>query len=333
MGENRKCLYVEKDSTCDKVTRQILFKTMDDLPDEWVRIQVEYSSLNYKDALCAEGHPGVAKTLPIVPGIDAAGKIVATNTPLFATGDAVMVFHAQFGTECDGGYSTLVDVPAEWVYRIPESLDSRSVMTIGTGGFTAAQCVDELQRHRVLPESGEIIVSGATGGVGIFAIGILAKLGYRVVASTGKPEQVGWLKSLGASEVVGREQLNDETKRPLLAGKWAGAVDTVGGNTLATILRSTRPFGCVTACGLVGGPNFEISVYPFILRGVALQGIDTAGIEREYRQEVWNRIAQDWALERLAELAIEVDLEGLDAKIGEILAGKIAGRVIVKMDS
>ncbi len=335
---NNQCLLVESatvpsgsDTERGETKRSLVSLPLEPLKRDNVRIEVAWSSLNYKDALCASGHPGVARTLPIVPGIDAAGRVVESNCDKLATGQSVTVFHAEFGTASHGGYRQFIEVPSDWVYPIPDSISPRQAMIIGTAGFTAAQCVDELQKHSIEPDDGEVVVSGATGGVGIFAVMLLAKLGYRVVASTGKPERSSWLKSLGATEVIGREELNDTSERTLLKGRWAGAVDTVGGNTLATILRSTNAHGCVTACGLVGGTDFSISVYPFILRGVTLQGIDTALISREYRAGLWQRLGSDWKLDNLDELATEVSLGGLEEKIEMILNGKVAGRVVVKL--
>ena len=326
-----KCLYVEKVAKDGPAVRSIRTLPLDEIGADWVRIKVDYSSLNYKDALCATGHPGVARNLPIVPGIDAAGRVIHSNSNRFKTGDLVMVFHAAFGTADNGGMSEYIDVPDEWIFPIPQPLDSRTAMIIGTAGFTAAQCIDELQKHNIQPGDGEVAVTGATGGVGIIAVSMLAKLGYTVVASTGKPEQFDRLKELGATAVVGREEFDDTTDRPLLKGRWAGAIDTVGGNTLPTILRSTRQQGCVTACGLVGGSDLNMTVYPFILRGVTLQGIDTAGISPEYRSQIWQKIANEWMIGCLEELAIETNLENIETKIEEILAGKIAGRVVVKI--
>lgn len=309
--------------------RELRDVDLEPLADDRVRVGVKYSSLNYKDALCSTGHPGVARNLPLVPGIDAAGTVVQSNSAEVETGSEVMIFHADFGTKVNGGYAQFVDVPSQYVYSLPSGLNHRDAMIIGTAGFTAAQSVDELVKHGVVPDSGPVVVSGATGGVGIMSVKILAKLGYTVVASTGKAERHEMLKQLGASEVIDRAAINDSSDTPLLKGKWAGAVDTVGGNTLATILRTTKLHGCVTACGLVGGTDLAMSVYPFILRGVTLQGIDTANIERDYRQSLWQRLAGDWKLEHLEALATEVSLENLDESIASILEGAIAGRVVV----
>jgi acrylyl-CoA reductase (NADPH) len=325
-----RCLLAEKDSSGNTVAA-VAERTLGAADEQQVTIRVAYSSLNYKDALAATGHPGVARKLPLVPGIDAAGTIVATNSARFQIGAEVLVFAPSFGTEFDGGFSEFVVVPEAWVYELPSGLSLLEAMSIGTGGFTAAQCVDELIRHGITPSQGEIVVTGATGGVGIYAVKLLARLGYRATASTGKPQLAEWLRQHGAVEVISRSDLDDRTQRPLLSARWAGAVDTVGGNTLATILRATKPYGCVTACGLVGGADLPLTVYPFILRGITLQGIDTAGITPEYRGRLWQRLAGDWRLGDLEKISYVVPLDGLTEEIARILRGEVAGRVVVKL--
>lgn len=324
-----RALVVEKRD--GEVRREVRDLEAPDLMPGFVKVRVQWSSLNYKDALAATGHPGVARSLPLIPGIDVAGVVEDPGDTPWQAGQPVMVFHPKLGTEVNGGYAEFVVVPQDWVYEIPDGLDTRTAMIYGTAGFTAAQSIDQLRFHKVKPESGPIVVTGSTGGVGVFAVMMLARLGYEVVAVSGKPERFDWLRSLGANEVVGREAVDDRSDRPLLSGRWAGAVDTVGGNILATVLRSTKPHGCVTACGLVAGHELNMTVYPFILRGVTLQGIDSAGVSREYRSQLWNMIATEYAVSQLDELAIETDLEHLGEQIDRILAGKIAGRVIVKV--
>ncbi len=325
-----RCLVVAKNE--ENVSCDLLTRSPSQLGEGAVTVRISHSSLNYKDALACAGHSGVAKSLPLVPGIDAAGTVIESKDPQFVTGDSVMIFHAKFGTELDGGYSQLARVPADWVYSIPAPLTPVTAMGIGTAGFTAAQCVDQLIRHGVRPDSGPVVVSGSTGGVGIFAVKLLARLGYTVVASTGKSDRASWLRENGAAEVISREDLNDESQRPLLKGRFAGGVDTVGSNTLSTILRSTQIGGCVTACGLAGGADLPISVYPFILRGVALQGVDTANIAPEYRRELWGKLAGDWLLDGLEELNEIVALSELQEKVKQILAGQVAGRTVVEID-
>ena len=305
--------------------------TRSDSKEPTVRIRVLFSSLNYKDGLALNGHPGVAKSLPLIPGIDAAGEVIESESDSVAVGDKVLVFHAKFGTLLYGAYSEEIVVPESWVYACPSTLSLRDSMIIGTAGFTAAQCLEELQRHDITPDQGEIVVSGATGGVGVFAVKFLSSQGYRVVASTGKLEQAGWLKEQGAESVIDRESLVDTSGRPLLKSRWAGAVDTVGGDTLASIIRGTKGFGCVTACGLVGGTELVTTVYPYILRGVTLQGIDTANISRERRMSIWQKISTTWKLDHLDQIASEVPLSELASAAKQIMGGQIKGRVVVKV--
>ena len=333
------CWKVEKsgEETAYALTTTTREELSRDLDHRWnssekrVRIRVHYSSLNYKDGLAMNGHPGVASELPLIPGIDAAGEVLDTGTDKFSVGDEVLVFHANFGTACHGAYAEEIVVPESWVYHCPAPLSLRDAMTLGTAGFTAAQCVQELQRHAIETDDGEIVVSGATGGVGVFAVKILAKLGYRVVASTGKTERTDWLMQQGANEVIDRETLNDTSGRPLLKSRWAGAVDTVGGNTLSSIIRATRGFGCVTACGLVGGSQLETTVYPYILRGVTLQGVDTANISYQRRSQIWEKLATEWKLDNLSDLATEISLAELPDAVGKIMSGQVTGRTLVRV--
>ena len=323
------CLYVTQND--GQVQRAIRELQRDDLPAGDVTIQVAFSSLNYKDALAATGHPGVARTFPLVPGIDAAGVVVASSTERFAVGQKVILGNPKFGTEAWGGYSQLIRVPQDWLISLPPAMSMFDAMALGTAGFTAAQCVEALIFHGATPGGGEIVVSGATGGVGILAVMLLAKLGFQVVVSTGKPDRAAWLMQLGAARVIDRESINDKSQRPLLSAVWQGAVDTVGGNTLATILRATKFGGCVTACGLVGGFDLPVTVYPFILRGVILNGIDSGNISSDQRARIWNRLAGEWRLENLASISTTVGLASLNQKVDEILAGKIVGRTVVDL--
>ncbi len=324
-----RCLYVEKND--GKVICGIRELPRDKLPACDVTVEVAYSSLNYKDALAATGHPGVARTFPLIPGIDAAGVVVESSSQRFAVGQKVLLGHAKFGTEAWGGFSQLVRVPADWLVEIPSPLTMFDAMALGTAGFTAAQSVEALIAHGATPDGGEVVVSGATGGVGILSVMLLAKLGFQVVASTGKPDRAKWLRNLGAARVIDRQTINDTTQRPLLASTWQGAVDTVGGNTLGTIIRATKIGGCVTACGLVGGHDLPITVYPFILRGVILNGIDSGNMTCEQRTKIWGHLSSDWRLENLASISTTVGLSGLAQKIDEILAGKIIGRTVVEL--
>ena len=301
-----------------------------DLAEGEILIETQYSSLNYKDALAATGHPGVARNFPHVPGIDCVGKVIASNSDSVDVGSYRIVGHAEFGTSQHGGWSQLVKVPSTWTIALPENLSAQSAIKYGTAGFTAAGCVQALLHENLSPEDGEVVVTGATGGVGIFSVILLAKLGFEVVASTGKPEKTEMLKSLGATRVVTRDDVNITQDRPLLSATWAGGVDTVGGNTLGTVLRATKIGGAVAACGVVAGAELPITVYPFILRGVALRGIDSANTSSQNRTLLWNKIADDWSVELPEELYKEVTLTEMDTEVANILAGKIAGRVVLR---
>jgi putative YhdH/YhfP family quinone oxidoreductase len=326
-----RCYLVEK-GPGDVVRAGITRRPMEELPPGDVLIRVAYSSLNYKDALAATGRPGVARSFPHVPGIDAAGEVVESSSGACKPGDSVLVTGYELGAGRWGGWSEFVRVPADWVVPLPAGLSLEDAMRLGTAGFTAALSIDSLQRHDVTPSSGEVLVTGATGGVGCLAVAILAKLGYRVVASTGKEDRHDWLKRLGAARVVSRQDVDVRGGNPLLKGIWAGAVDTVGGNTLATVLRSMQVGGCVAACGLVGGASLETTVFPFILRGVTLCGVDTAWFRRERRIALWNRLAADWKIDRLADISTTVGLADVDEPVRRILAGEIVGRTVVRIN-
>lgn len=329
-NQSLRCFLVDKVN--DTISSSIVARDHSDLPAGDVTIRVRYSAINYKDALAVTGHAGVALQLPLVPGIDAVGTICESTGPDWQVGQRVIVKGADFGTRTWGGWSNLVRVPSAWCYEIPDGLDDLQAVTLGTAGFTAAQCVEQLIKHDVRPDSGPIVVTGSTGGVGIFATMILGKLGYQVVASTGKQQQADWLKKHGATDVISRDEVDDRSGRPLLSSRWAGAVDTVGGNTLATILRQTRLRGCVTACGLVAGNKLEMTVFPFILRGVTLQGIDSANTTRQVSERMWNLLATDFRLANPHELASIISLEGAQERVAAVLAGKVTGRTIIDLN-
>lgn len=316
-----------------KFRGEVTERTIDDLPTGDVLVRVAFSSLNYKDALSATGHPGVTREFPHVPGIDAAGTVVESRSPDWRPGDEVIVTSYDLGQNTWGGYAQYVRVPAGWVVRKPPGLSLRESMILGTAGFTAGLSLWALAEHGVRAGDGEVLVTGASGGVGSLAVALLAKAGYRAVASTGKDTAHDLLKRLGASGVVGRDEVDDASAKPLLAERWAGAIDTVGGRTLATIVRSLRRGGAVAACGLVGGADLPLTVYPFILRGAQLIGIDSAECPYDRRVAVWQRLADEWKLDKLQDLAIEVTLDGLGPEIEKILHGQITGRVLVSLAS
>jgi len=328
MAEQFKAMIVEKQP--DKTfTRRIGKRSISELPEGPLLIKVQYSSLNYKDALSATGNPGVSRNFPHTPGIDAAGVVVEDASGTFKAGDQVVVTGWDLGMNTAGGYGEYIRIPAEWAIALPAGLTLRESMILGTAGFTAGLSVKALA-EKVSPEAGEILVTGATGGVGSVAVAILAKAGYRVVAVTGKAGQAEFLKSLGANEVVSRETIMENADRPMMKERWAGAVDVVGGEMLAAVLKSTRYGGTVTCCGLVGSPELPVNVFPFILRGVSLLGIDSVQNPADQRLPVWKKLAGEWKVD-LEALVSEVTVEGLEESIQSILKGGLRGRVLVKL--
>ena len=310
--------------------RSVIERNVEDLPEGDVLIDVQYSSLNYKDALSATGNPGVTRVFPHTPGIDAAGSVLASTDTRFAEGDAVVVIGFDLGMNTSGGFAERIRVPANWVVKLPEGLTARESMLIGTAGFTAAECVQKLEQAGMTPDSGPILVTGATGGVGSVAVKLLATLGYEVAAVTGKPEQHDWLRSLGASELLTREAAAEGAEKPLLAERWGGVVDTVGGDILFNGVKSLR-YGCsLAACGLVAAPQFGASVLPFILRHVNLLGIDSVQLPLPQKTQIWSRLATDWKLD-LSELEETLSLHDLSAAIDRILAGQMVGRGLVDL--
>jgi putative YhdH/YhfP family quinone oxidoreductase len=319
---------VRKDAD-GRVVARVERLTVGDLPAGEVLIRVAYSSLNYKDALASQGHPGVVRTLPHVPGIDCAGTVEESTSPEYRQGDQVIITGYDLGAGHWGGYAQFARVPAEWIVPLPSGLTLRETMIYGTAGFTAAQCVAAIIARGIEPDRGPVVVTGSTGGVGSIAVAILAKLGYEVEAVTGKSDQHEWLRKLGARTILGRNEVSDDSDRPLLRSRWAAGVDTVGGKPLATILRSTAHRGCVAACGLVAGTDVPLTIYPFILRGVMLAGIDSANCPRPERLEMWQKLAGAWRVTQLDSIVDEITLDELPDRIQKILAGQIVGRTVV----
>lgn len=332
MEETFKALWITEQSD-QSFARQIARRNIDSLPPGEVLIRVHYSSLNYKDALSASGNRGVTRNYPHTPGIDAAGVVAESQSPAFKAGDPVLVTGYDLGMNTSGGFAEYIRVPVGWVVPLPNGLSLRESMIYGTAGFTAALSVHQLQKHDIKPESGKIVVTGATGGVGSVAVGILAKAGYEVAAVTGKPEAGDFLRGLGAGEVIGREEVDDQSGKPFLKARFAGAVDTVGGNILATLLKSLHYGGIATCCGLVQSPQLNTTVFPFILRSVSLIGIDSVQCSQEVRRLVWNKLAADWKLEQLDGLSRECTLDELPERIDLILKGKLKGRTVVRLAS
>ena len=315
----------------DQVTGKVDTLSPSQLPAGEVTVAVEYSSLNYKDGLAATGQGGIVRTYPHVPGVDAAGTVVESQSQAFVPGERVIITGYDLGVGAYGGYAEYVRVPAAWVVKAPETLSNFEAMALGTAGFTAAMCVLAMEHNGTRPEHGPVLVTGATGGVGSIAVDILAQKGYAVTASTGKADQHDFLRHLGASQILSREavSLTDVKPRPLLKSTWAGAVDTVGGATLSFILRTTQYGGNIALCGLVGGHDFAGTVIPFLLRGVNLLGIDSVMCPMPYRQSLWQRLATDLKPPHLAQIARVITLRELPQALDDILHGRMQGRLLV----
>ena len=326
-----KALVVEETDE-KKYTRQILEKTIDDLPPGDVVVEVHYSSLNYKDALSASGNKGVTRSYPHTPGIDAAGVVVESTDSAFKPDDKVIVTSYDLGMNTAGGYGQYIRVPGQWVVPMPQGLTSREAMCYGTAGFTAALSVYQLTVHgSILPEQGEVLVSGATGGVGSIAVAILSKLGYTVAAVNGLVDESEYLKEIGAQRIISIEEATDQSGRPLLKSRWAGSIDTVGGDILATTIKSVDANGVVTTCGNVASPELPINVFPFILRGVSLLGIDSQNCPMPNRLKTWEKLAGEWKIPLMETVVEEISLADLDRAIDRMLQGKHKGRAVVNM--
>ncbi|MEC9491916.1 YhdH/YhfP family quinone oxidoreductase [Flexistipes sp.] len=329
MSEKFKAMVISKQE--DKFIREIKEKSIEELPEGDVLIKVHYSSLNFKDALSAIGNKGVTRNFPHTPGIDAAGIIQDSKDSTFKEGDEVLVTGFDLGMETDGGFGQFIRVPAEWVVKLPEGLSLRESMIFGTAGFTAGLSVFALAENNTTPEDGEVLVTGSTGGVGSMAIAILSQAGYDPVAVTGKKEKEDFLKELGAIRVISREEADDQSGKPMLKGVWGGAVDTVGGNILATAIKSTKYSGTVTTCGLTQSTEFTSSVFPFILRGVKLIGIDSVQLPMDRRLPVWDKLANEWKPDSFETLTNEIGLEEVSDNIDLILKGKLTGRTLINL--
>ena len=320
------------DKQDDRVEGRTDSLSLEDLPAGEVTIKVSYSSLNYKDGLACTGRGGVVRNYPHVPGVDAAGTVIASESADVAVGERVVVTGYDFGVGSYGGYAEYARVPAAWVARTPDGLTDYEAMALGTAGFTAAMCLLAMERNGAAPDQGPLLVTGATGGVGSLAVDILNQQGYSVAASTGKPEQHDLLREIGAGEILSRDDvsLTDAKPRPLLRATWAGAVDTVGGATLSNLIRTTRNGGNIALCGLVAGHDFAGTVIPFLLRGINLLGIDSVACPMPYRQTIWERLATDLKPRHLERLARVVTLSELPGAVDDILKGKVTGRLLVE---
>ncbi len=308
-------------------------RSVADLPEGDVLVKVHYSSLNYKDALSAIGNKGVTRHYPHTPGIDAAGAVAACKSGQFAVGEPVLVTGHDLGMDTDGGFGGYIRVPAEWVLPLPDGMSLKQSMMYGTAGFTAALSLYELEASGITPRSGDILVTGASGGVGSLAVGILSGLGYSVVAVTGKPRAKELLTRLGAGAVVGRESVVDTSAKALLKGRFAGAIDTVGAEMLASAIRSVKYGGAVTCCGNAASGELHLSVYPFILRALRLIGIESVACPTPLRREIWNRLAGPWKVAELSLLITEIGLEAVPERLDAMLKGSHTGRCVVSLRS
>ena len=297
-----------------------------------VIIKATYSSLNYKDALSSVGNPGVTRVFPHITGVDVAGEIVETKSNIFKVGQKVIVTGYDLGMNTNGGHSQYVKVPASWLVVIPSSLSDKEAMIYGTAGLTAALSINELISNNITQESGDILVTGATGGVGSLAVAILNKLGFNVVALSGKEDKISYLKEIGASEVVLREEFLKDSSKALLKPRFAGVIDTTGGDILSTALKQTNYDGVVTCCGLTASSSLNTNIFPFILRGVRLIGIDSVECSLDKKQDAWEKLAGKYSIKNLNEITNEISLDGIKDAYEKLLNGTAVGRYLLRIE-
>ena len=324
-----KALIVEEPEK-NNFVRQIKNANINDLPKGDVLIRVLYSSLNYKDALSATGNRGVTRQYPHTPGIDAAGIVEESLVDTIKKGEKVIVTSYDLGMNTSGGFGQYIRVPENWVVKLPDGLDLKQSMIFGTAGFTAGMSIFKLIKT-IQPEHGDILVTGATGGVGSLSSGILSHLGYCVTAVSGKID-TSLLNNLGVKTIISRKEFLENTKSPILKPQWAGVIDTVGGDILATAIKSTKQDGIVTCCGNVASPDLPINVFPFILRGISLLGIDSQHCPMAFRSMVWEKLATEWRFDYLDSIYEEIVLDQLNDKIQLILKGELKGRTLVNLN-
>lgn len=324
-------LALRSEKTADGQQLAVQTQALEQLPAGDVLVEVHWSSLNYKDALSATGRPGVTRQYPHTPGIDAAGVVLEAAEGPFQPGDQVIVTGYDLGMNTAGGYGQRIRVPGDWLVRLPQNFTLRDSMVWGTAGLTAALCVQALLDAGLSPEAGEVLVTGASGGVGSVAVALLSRLGFTVIAASGKNDARDWLLTLGAQRVISREEILTPPEKPLVAPRWAGAVDTVGGDILAGVLKSVRYGGSVACCGLARSAVLETTVLPFILRGINLLGVDSVELPITEKQRMWEVIASDWLIALGPLLTAEVSLAELTPWFEQILAGQVRGRVLVKV--
>ena len=317
----------------EKFSLSIVEKDLADLPEGDLLIKVDFSSLNYKDAMSASGMQGVTRNYPHTPGIDAAGKVAESRVPDFKEGDEVIVTGYDLGMNTSGGFGEYIRVPSNWAVHLPKGLTAKQSMSLGTAGLTAGlsiHALDSFREYTGLKDT-KSVVSGATGGVGSISVMLLSKLGSEVTAVTGKNDQSDFLHTIGASNILSREELAKTARKPIGKSLWDVGVDVASGEILSLLLTSLSPGGAVACSGLVGGPSFESSIFPFILRGNALIGIDSVEIPLKDKDHIWEHFAHDWVLEGLDKITKEVSLDNLEVEIKRILSGNQVGRVLVKI--
>ena len=315
-----------------KFNAEVIDRSIDDLPEGDTLIQVNFSSLNFKDGMSYSGNKGVTRQYPHTPGIDAAGTVISSDDAGLNVGDEVLVIGYDLGMNTSGGFGQMIRVPSEWVVKLPSGLSQKESMILGTAGFTAALCVEKLLLNGAEPSQGKVLVTGASGGVGMIAVALLCKLGFNVAASTGKQAAHETLTQLGASEIVDRNTLGEENKRPMLKEDWAAAVDVVGGDTLSNVIKSLRYGGSVAACGLVQSPSFSATVLPFILRGVNLLGVDSVLLPIETKRALWNKLGAEWKLDQLSDICTDISFDELGASLTQVLEGGANGRFVLDLN-
>ena len=325
-----KALLVSRDEN-KKQSVDFVDMKVSDLMDGDTLVRVSHSTVNYKDGLALTGKGAIIRHWPLIPGIDLAGEVITSEHSDFKPGDGVILNGWRVGESHHGAYSEIARVNGDWLVHRPAGFTAADSMAIGTAGYTAMLCVMALEKHDITPDRGAIVVTGAAGGVGSVAIAILGKLGYHVIASTGRPSEADYLKGLGAAEIVDRNELSAQSERPLQTRRWAGGIDTVGSHTLANLLAMTDDRGCIAACGLVGGMDLQTSVAPFILRGVTLAGIDSVMTPKPVRVEAWRRLERDLDPQKLRAMVTTIGFDQLLETAARIVDGKIRGRVVVEI--
>lgn len=322
---------VVKENADKTFTKSICERDVNDLPDNELLIEVHYSSLNFKDAMSASGNKRITQNFPHTPGIDAAGIVVSDKSGTFKVGQQVVVFGYDLGMNTSGGLGQMISIPANWAVSCPTTLSLKEAMTYGTGGLTAALCIQKIEKLGAKPSDGPVAVTGATGGVGSMSVALLKQLGYEVIAFSGKPEQSEHLKSLGASEVLHRDTINNVNDKPIGRELWANGIDTLGGDYLANMLKQLKAGGAVASCGLASSPNLSLTVIPFITRGVSLLGVDSVYIPLSDKQHIWHRVATDMKLPNLAQYCEEISLAQTPEYLDRFFESKVVGRYVVNM--